>query len=66
MTGRDTAGPAWPRVDQFRGRDAADLNYFRAAWYLMAALRLVGAGDEALRLLSELFAAKTAAQRNGQ
>jgi hypothetical protein len=38
-----------------RIEDDSERNYFRAVWYLVTALRAVGASDQVLPVLNELF-----------
>jgi hypothetical protein len=62
-----TGRPAWPPTDlatRFAHRRDAEANYFRAVWYAAGALWFVGAGDDALRALNELFMAAVAEQRD--
>jgi hypothetical protein len=69
MTGHDTAAPVWPPVhlaERFADRRDAEANYFRAVWYAAGALWFVGAGDEALAALNDLFAQTMAARRDAQ
>jgi hypothetical protein len=59
--------PPWPPADlatRFAARHDTEANYYRAVWYAAGALWFVGAGDQALAALNELFA-RTMAKANG-